>query len=63
MNNIRVLFIVAALPALLLLGFIYYRDRKEKPPVKLMILLFGDRCSNYCSGSYRRVYRSGICHG
>ena len=39
MNNIRVLFIVAALPALLLLGFIYYRDRKEKPPVKLMILL------------------------
>lgn len=39
MNNIRVLFIIAALPALLLLGFIYYRDRKEKPPVKLMILL------------------------
>ena len=39
MNNIRLLFIVAALPALLLLGFIYYRDRKEKPPVKLMILL------------------------
>ena len=35
----RILIIIAVLPALILLGFIYMRDRKEKPPVKLMVLL------------------------
>ena len=35
----RILIIIAVLPALVLLGFIYMRDRKEKPPVKLMVLL------------------------
>lgn len=37
--NIRLLFIIAVLPAIVLLGFIYYRDRKEKQPIKLIILL------------------------
>ena len=35
----RILIIIAVLPALILLGFIYMSDRKEKPPVKLMVLL------------------------
>lgn len=35
----RILIIIAVLPALILLGFIYMRDRKEKTPVKLMVLL------------------------
>ena len=35
----RILIIIAVLPALILLGFIYMRDRKGKPPVKLMVLL------------------------
>lgn len=35
----RILIIIAVLPALILLGFIYMRDRKEKPPAKLMVLL------------------------
>ena len=33
--------VIAFLPALFLCGFIYYKDRIEKEPVTLLLLLFG----------------------
>lgn len=37
--NIRFLLLLAVLPAIAILAFIFYRDRKEKEPMKLLVLL------------------------
>ncbi len=41
MGSARILLIVAVLPAIAMLLFVYYRDKKEKEPVKLIALLMG----------------------
>ena len=41
MSSIRILLMIAVLPAIAMLLFVYYRDKKEKEPVKFIALLLG----------------------